>query len=142
LVVYFLEPAQPQLATESITRRSGASGFETQESTQHALRLTALSDQPVSVVLYPTLKDQPTPHFTPLAGGRGVKIESSFGTDYVWLALESFRFQGEGLDFDGKTGAVQIRPRGVRLSLPCRGKLSGQGKTVENRSGTSRTASG
>jgi hypothetical protein len=141
LVVYFLDPAQPQLAAPSATRRSGASGFESPERTQFALHLKAPVDQPVSAVLYPLLKDQPTPRFTPLAGGRGLKIESPFGTDYVLLALESFRLQAEGLDFDGKAGAVQVRSRGVRVSLPCRGKLVYQGQTAENPGGTGRTVS-
>jgi hypothetical protein len=132
LAVYFVEPAVPKPATSPLTRRAGASGFSVQETTQHGLHLQLPADQPVMAVLYPLLKDQPTPRFTPLAGGRAVKIESSFGTDFAMLALESFRFQGEGIDFDGKAGAVQTRPQGARVSLPCRGKLSGQGKSVEH----------
>ena len=81
------------------------------------------ADQPVLAVLYPLLKDQPLPRFASLGGSRGVKIESSFGVDYVLLGLESFRFQGEGIDFDGKAGVVQVRPQGARLSLPVRGWL-------------------
>jgi hypothetical protein len=135
LVVFFAEPAQPLLATQAATRRSGASGFGSPESTQHALHLKSPSDQPVNAVLYPVGKDQPTPRFTALAGGRGIKVESCYGTDFVLLGLEAFRFQGEGIDFDGKAGAVQVRPRGVRVSLPCRGKVSCQGKVVENPGG-------
>jgi hypothetical protein len=140
LAVFFLDPAPPQLATQPATRRSGASGFGTQETTQHCLHVKAPADQPVAAVLYPLLKDQPVPRFTPLAGGRGVKVDSSFGTDIVLLGLESFRFQGEGVEFDGKAGAVQIRPRGTRVALPCRGKLSHQGKQLEH-SGGGRTIS-
>jgi len=141
LVVYFLEPVQPRLTTQSITRRSGASGFSTQESTQHSLHVQAPSNQPVAAVLYPVLKDESSPRFTPLAGGRGVKIESSFGTDYALLALESFGFRAEGIEFEGKAGAARIRPHGVRVSLPCRGRLACQGKVVENAGGSDRTVS-
>jgi len=141
LAVFFADPPQPNLSTQRITRRSGASGFDTQESTQDCLQLKLPSDQPVAAILYPLTKDQPTPQFVSLAGGRVVKITSPFGTDYVMLAIESFRFQGEGIDFEGKAGAVQIRPQGVRLSLPCRGKLACRGKTVENPGGSGRTVS-
>ena len=75
---------------------------------------------------------QPTPRFTTLADGRGVKIESSFGTDYALLGLDSFRLQADGLEFDGKAGAVQVRPTGARVSLPCRGKIGYQGKSLEH----------
>jgi len=141
LAVFFVDPAEPRPTTGPITRRAGASGFDTRETTQHGLHLKVPSDQPVAAVLYPLAKEQPTPRFTPLASGRGVKIESPFGTDYVMLALESFRFQGEGIDFEGKAGAVQVRPAGVRVSLPCRGRLSCRGKSVEHRGPAGRTAS-
>jgi hypothetical protein len=141
LAVYFIEPAQPRPATQPLTRRAGASGFASQESTQHSLHLKVPCDQPVAAVLYPLVKDQPTPRFTTLAGGRAVKIESAFGTDYAMLALESFRLQGEGLDFEGKAGAVQARAKGTRVSLPCRGSLSFGGKTVQSAGGNGRTES-
>jgi len=51
------------------------------------------------------------------------------------------QFSGEGIEFEGKAGAVQIRPKNVRLSLPCRGKLAYQGQTVENPANSARTAS-
>ncbi len=141
LVVYFLDPAAPKVATQPLTRRSGASGFESQESTQHCLLVNSPSDQPVAAVLYPVLKDQPTPRFTTLANGRGVKIESSFGTDYALLGLDSFRLQADGLEFDGKAGAVQVRPTGARVSLPCRGKIGYQGKSLEHTGNNGATVS-
>ena len=133
LAVFFLDPPQPRLAVESLTRRTGASGFHTLESTQHALHLRAAGGRPVAVVLYPLWKDQAMPRFTVLAGGRGVKIDSSFGTDYALLGLESFRFEGAGIDFAGKAGAIQLRRGQPRLALPCRGRLSCGGKTAEKR---------
>ncbi|MCU0873378.1 MAG: heparinase II/III-family protein, partial [Pirellulaceae bacterium] len=97
LVVFFAEGPDGKPASQPITRRSGASGFATQETTQRNLQLRMPPDQPVTAVLYPVLKDQPTPQFTILPGGRVIRIASSFGTDYVWLGLEAFRFIGEGL---------------------------------------------
>ena len=127
LVVFFLDPAKRNLATREITRTAGAAGWghDKRTTSQRCLEMTKLpGDQPVSVVLYPVLTDQPTPEFTALSGGRAVKIEGPFGTDYAVLALERFRFQGEGIELDGKAAAVQVRRDGVRLSLPRRGELS------------------
>jgi len=141
LAVFFIDPARPRISAQSVTRTASASGFKSRESTQHCLHVKMPAKQPVATVLYPLMKDQKTPKFTSLAGGRGVKIENSYGTDYVFLALESFQFSGEGVEFKGKAGAVQIRPKSVRLSLPCRGRLSCRGKTIENPGGTARSVS-
>jgi hypothetical protein len=141
LVVFFTEPAAVQLVTEKITRRTGASGFDTNESSQQCLHLKMLSDQPVAAVLYPVGRDQGTPRLTSLAGGRMVKIENEHGTDYVALALESFQFVGEGVEFEGKAGAVQIRQDAVRLSLPRRGTIAFESHRVENPRPTERTVS-
>jgi len=70
-----------------------------------------------------------------LPGGRVIRITGSFGTDYVWLGLEAFRFSGEGLELQGKAGAVQVRSGRVRISLPQRGKVVFQGQTLENKTG-------
>jgi hypothetical protein len=59
----------------------------------------------------------------------------------VMLALQNFRFKADGIQFYGKAGAIQTRPKGVRLSLPRRGRLSYRGTTVENRDGAARTVS-
>jgi hypothetical protein len=141
LVVFFAEGPDGKPASQPITRRSGASGFATQETTQRSLQLRMPPDQPVTAVLYPVLKDQPTPQFTILPGGRVIRIASNFGTDYVWLGLEAFRFIGEGLDLQGKAGVVQVRPGGVRISLPQRGKVVYQGKNLENKAGGAATVS-
>jgi len=144
LVVFFLDPAERNLATREATRTAGTAGWghDKRTTSQRCLELTRLpGGQPVSVVLYPVLADQPTPKFTALAGGRAVKIESTFGTDYALLALERFGFNGEGLDFDGKAAAVQVRRDGTRLSLPRRGELSYRGHTITAAAEPERTVS-
>ena len=141
LVVFFADPAGPAMRTEEITRTAGASGFAGRDSTQRSLQIAMPAQQPVTAVLYPVMRDQPTPKFTVLGGGRVVKIESPQGTDVVMLALERFAYRGEGIEFDGKAGVVQIRPAGPRLSLPCAGKLRCRGKTFENRKASGRTMS-
>jgi len=141
LAVFFAEPTDVRPSTSQITRQAGASSFASRESTQRCLQVKMPPDQPLAAVLYPVMKDQPTPKMTALADGRVVKIESKYGTDYAMLALQNFRFELDGIQFYGKAGAVQIRPKGVRLSLPRRGRLSYRGTTVENRDGSARTIS-
>lgn len=132
LVVFFAERPAGAVRTEAITRRAGASGFTTPESTQRCLHVHLPADWPCAVVLYPVLKDQPTPKLTALADGRVVKIESSFGTDYVLLSLQAFRFAADGIQFEGKTGVVQLRPAHTQLTLPRRGQLAWQNQRLEN----------
>ncbi len=142
LAVFFSEPARPGVTTESLTRRTGASGFPSgNESTQRSLQVAMPDGRPVAAVLYPLMKAQETPQFTALADGRIVKITSSYGTDYVILSAEPFLFRGEGIEFEGKAGAVQIRPKHVQLSLPCQGTLSFRGQTVVKENDDQRTAS-
>lgn len=87
------------------------------------------------------MKDRPMPKFSSLADGRVVKIEGPEGTDYAMLALESFSFRDQGIQFEGKAGAVQIRRDRVRLSLPQRGKLSYQDKSITNPADAAQTVS-
>jgi hypothetical protein len=141
LAVFFAARPDGPVRSEAITRRAGASGFGSNESTQRCLHLKMPPDWPVAALLYPLAKDQPTPRMTSLADGRVVKIESTFGTDYVLLHLEAFRWSGDGLDFDGKAAVVQIRPGHVQLSLPAPGRIVFQGQTVENTAGGSTTIS-
>jgi len=142
LVVFFLQPADRSVTTQNVTRTAGTAGWghDGRTSSQYCLRMKQLpGGQPVSVVLYPVLQDQPTPKFTALCDGRVVKIQSQHGTDYAMLALERFQFSGEGIEFDGKSGALRIRPDGVRLSLPRRGTLTYRGQTVSSRTEPQRT---
>jgi hypothetical protein len=141
LVVFFADWPGPRLSTEQLTRRSGASGFKSQESTQRSLRVKLPADWPCVAVLYPVLQDQPTPKFTALADGHVVRIESTYGTDYVLLALAGGRYAGEGIEFEGKAGVVQVRPKSLQLVLPTRGRLICSGKTLENPANTARTVS-
>ena len=55
--------------------------------------------------------------FTPIADGRGVKVESPEGTDYVFLGRQPFQYQEGRLVFEGTAGAVSIRDGQARLTL-------------------------
>jgi len=55
--------------------------------------------------------------FTSIADGRGVKVESASGTDYVFLGQEPFQYREGSLDFDGMAGSVSIRGGKTSLTL-------------------------
>jgi hypothetical protein len=133
LVVYFLEPRGAKPASETATRTTGASGYgaDQRSRTQRSLHLKQPAGQPTSVVLFPVMQTQPTPKFTPLAEGRAVKIEGDFGTDYAMLGLEPFQLTADGIVFEGKAGAVQLRGKAGVLSLPRQGKLTYRGGTLQ-----------
>lgn len=144
LVVYFLAPEKPAVTTEKATRTAGTSGWghSNRTTSQYCLQMKQLaSGQPVSVVLYPVMADEPTPRFTSLASGRVVKIDSKSGTDYAILSLERFQFSGDGLELDARAGAVQIRGGSVRASLARRGTISYRGKTVNATTESEKTIS-
>jgi hypothetical protein len=63
----------------------------------------------VSALLYPRLKTEQPPQVVPLAAGRGVKVVSSAGADYVFLAPEPFTFAEGDVSFTGKVGVIKIR---------------------------------
>ena len=63
----------------------------------------------LSVLLYPRLKTEKPPQVTPLADGRGVKVVTAAGTDYVFLDPRPLTFEGDGVSFAGKAGLVKIR---------------------------------
>lgn len=72
----------------------------------------------LSVLLYPRLKTEKTPQVTPLADGRGVKVVTAVGTDYVFLDPVPFDF-GEGdVSFTGKAGLVRVRAGKQSKSQP------------------------
>lgn len=134
LVVFIVTGPDARPTSETLTRRCNASAFAFQETTQRSVHLKMPPSQPVAVILYPVLKDQATPRFERLDDGRVVRITSDQGTDYVWLELEDSRFAVDDLEVTGRAGAVQVRPSGVRISLPRRGRVVFQGKTLDNNS--------
>jgi hypothetical protein len=54
---------------------------------------------------------------------------------------EEFRYSGEGFEFTGRTGVLQLRPQSVHLALPQAGRLNYGGKTIENAGGGRTTVS-
>jgi len=69
------------------------------------------------VVLYPRLADEKVPAYRTLAPGV-VEVKTSEGTDYVFLGGENtVEFEGEGVAFRGRSGAVRVRKGEVHFVL-------------------------
>jgi hypothetical protein len=123
LVVYLAETSSGTLTTEVLSRTSGASGFKTPTTTQHSLHLRLPPNATVTAVIYPVTHTQSTPTFTRLDHDRALKIDSSFGTDYVFLGFTPFDFSQGNIVFRGQAGAVQLRAGEAQLSLSGKGRL-------------------
>lgn len=63
----------------------------------------------VTAVLYPRLKQERSPLITAVAGGKGAKVETPAGADFVFLDPSSFTFSENAVAFEGKTGLVKLR---------------------------------
>ena len=61
-----------------------------------------------------------------------VKIEGAFGADYAFLGLDPFEFEQDALAFHGRSGAIQIRPKGTRMTLSTEGQMQFQKRTLIN----------
>ena len=72
----------------------------------------------LTVVLYPRLKTEKPPQVTALADGKGVKVVTPAGTDYVFLNPTSFACKEGDVAFEGKAGLVQVRNGKQVKSLP------------------------
>ena len=134
--IFFVSPATVPLTTTPTARRAnsglnpdGSSGAV--EMTQIGLMATTQGEKVFNVVVYPRLKNEPAPRFTAIAEGRGVKVESAAGTDYVFLSNEPFTFQEGDVEFSGMVGVVQVRPDKPYLTLGAPGKITAGGQTVE-----------
>ncbi len=133
--VRFLTPQGVNLTVEPKTRRSGSGMFPNwtwrpMETTQLGLIAAEPHVNGFNLVLYPRLKVAPAPTFTPLAEGKGVKVEHEEGTDYVFLSDRPFVFDEGDLHFEGMVGMAQLRGEEVVLAIGSGGKISARGQTV------------
>ena len=95
-----------------------------QSLTQEGLHLPVTKDEPVFCVLYPRLKTEKPANFTALADGRGVKIVSAAGTDYVFLSLTPFEFHEGDVSFTGTAGVIRCRGNTVDLTVSEGGEIA------------------
>jgi len=133
--IFFLTPNGVTLTTESKTRKCG-SGMSSKwdwggvETTQLGLIANPQHTDGFTVVLYPRLKTAPAPVCTPLADGKGVKVQQEAGTDYVFLSTTPFTYDEGDIHFSGTVGMVQRRGQDVQVVLGAGGNLSAGGKTI------------
>ena len=133
--LFFALPTEVPLKTVAATHT--ATGLDPEgrqvalEMTQIGLVASTQREQVFNVVVYPRLKNEPPPTFAALAEGRGVKVETPAGTDYVFLSNEPFTYKEGDVEFTGTVGAVQVRAGTPELSLGAPGKITALGKTLE-----------
>jgi len=112
------------------TGGAGGTGSR-QPLAQLGLSLPVNADQAVMALFYPRLRSEKPPVFTELAGGRGVKVESDHGTDYVFLNPEPFQHADAEVRFAGTAGAIRVRGNAVTLSLGAAGEIACGGHSLK-----------
>ena len=133
--LYFALPDGAILTTEVKARTAAcgldANGYQDQTTTtQTGVIATRDAASVFTTLVYPRLKTETPPAFTALAGGRGIKVVSTAGTDYVFLSALPFTFKDAGIDFGGTVGSVQIRGGHTNIWLSAFGYISAGGQTL------------
>jgi len=91
---------------------------------QDLLNLRLAGDGHYQVVLYPRLRNTPSPAFSSHAGGRVIKIAGQHGTDYVLLADEPTTAVVDRVRFDAAVASVQCREEATVLCLGSAGEVA------------------
>ena len=68
--------------------------------------------------------------FTALADGNGVKVETSAGTNYVFVVNTPFTFREGTITFKGTVGAVLVRRERTLLWLGQPGRVAANGEIL------------
>jgi hypothetical protein len=92
--------------------------------TQSGLHLVQPRGEPLLTLLYPRLKTEGNSTYTPLAGGKGVKIVHLWGVDYAFLSPTPVTYTDGTVRFNGTVGVVQRRGASVTLTLQAAGAIS------------------
>ncbi|MCU1376750.1 MAG: hypothetical protein JWO68_4036, partial [Actinomycetia bacterium] len=130
----FLAGHNPPPTFDSRTRESpgmnGGNYSGKVATTQLGLTLRLESGASVITALYPRLKTQSRPIFTAIAEGRGVKVTSDAGTDYVFLGAEPFTYTEGTLRFEGSVGTALVRGGRTTLWLGQPGSIAANGESL------------
>ena len=119
--VFMAAPADPQWATQqvkSLPNAEAKNSFIAGPSAPYVvdkpfleiltnLRAVAAPGQGFLAVLFPRKADQPAATCETLAEGKGVKVTTTRGTDWVFLSEVPVKWTGEGLSFSGTAGAIR-----------------------------------
>ena len=71
------------------------------------IQLSVTAAGTVTAVLYPRFKSEEPPRVTPLANGQGVTVQTSKGTDIIFLDPDPISFNSDKIAFVGKAGLVR-----------------------------------
>jgi len=134
--IFFTRPRGIALTTEDRTRRSGPGLFLNMSwgplaTTQTGLIARLERERGVMVVVYPRLKSEKPPVATPIADGKGVKVETSAGLDHVFLSATPFSYKEGNIVFEGTAGLIQQRGKTPVLMLGDAGRLSLGDRKIE-----------
>lgn len=129
LDVVFTTPQKVALRTEEKSRRCGAMRPNGSFDGNHLVTQTGLiaevpSGNRITAVLYPRLKTEAPPKISVLSDGNVIRIETSAGTDYVFLGSTPFTFHEKDISFEGTTGVIQLREKSLVLALGASGKIA------------------
>ncbi len=135
--IQFLLPGNVELTTESKTRHAtelnpSGRGIPGASFTQTGVIASARKGRVFSALIYPRLKSENPPVITSLADGRGVKVESAAGTDYVFLSNDAFEFKEGDVSFSGTVGSIQMRGNRKVLCLGAAGSISLKDRTLKS----------
>lgn len=131
--VFFARPHGIMMTTEEKTRETWgltAGKYGRVSTTQTGLIVPFKGASGITTVFYPRLKTQNPPAFTSIASGNGVRIETSAGTDYVFLGNTPFTFRDGTITFEGTVGAVHMRNGRPILWLGQPGNIAAHGHTL------------
>lgn len=143
--VFMAEPLQPQWAVQQVTALpspTATSSFLAGPSHQYAvekpwrethtnLRALQAPNQGFLAVLYPRKTDQPAAICSALADGKGVKVVTTRGTDWIFLSEVPVKWSGEGLSFAGTAGAIRKAVDKWTVVFFEPGEATVNGKTVK-----------
>ncbi|HOF86495.1 MAG TPA: hypothetical protein PLZ36_00140 [Armatimonadota bacterium] len=134
--VIFAAPAGLALATRAATRRANCAlhpdgRMGVMDMTQIGLEAPVARENGYLVVLYPRLKAEAAPTVTPLAGGKGVRVETPAGTDLIFLSSSPFTYDEGGVQFTGTAGMVRVRDGQYTLTLGAPGHIAAGGKELK-----------
>ncbi|MFW6039042.1 MAG: hypothetical protein ACOC9P_01030 [bacterium] len=115
--------------TEDKTREGyglaeGDAKYGKQQTTQTGIILKTPRFGDLLTLVYPRLKDEASPEVTAIADGKGFRITTQWGTDYVLAADEPFRYEGDGLTFEGTVGFARIADGEDTLDLKEGGRIA------------------
>jgi hypothetical protein len=135
-IVFSAVPPNASLSTEEKTREGygvgGDGTYGKQKTTLTGLVLDAPRLGELLAVVYPRLKGESPPEITSIADGRGLRIATRWGTDYVFASDRAFEY-GEGkLRFQGTVGFARVVDGKAVLDLKEGGTISYGDQTLAN----------